>query len=165
MLWHWPEFISKYKLENNVDTRGRFHQQFTSSFYTLRFQKSKKRLTAWLYFFALLGFARVKAALKMWMKLTPDVGPGPHLNELLTLCHSKTPLPLSLPLSTLLLLLVSARRLMRPCRSRRRACTWRRWRSSSGKVLPMESLTNPWSCPTKSQRTPENWAQVGTSEL
>ncbi len=33
--------------------------------------KSTKRLLSWLYFFPLLGFARIKAAHKVLMKLTP----------------------------------------------------------------------------------------------
>jgi len=54
-----------------VVTWGRFYQYFTSSF--AQIPKTQKRLTTKLYFFALLGSARVKAARKMLVKLTPEV--------------------------------------------------------------------------------------------
>ena len=88
--------------------------------------------------------------------LTPDVGPGPDLYDLLTICyHSKLPLPLPLPLSSLLLVSLATRRWIKLCRSRRRTGTWRCWRSSSGRALPSELSTNLLSCPTKSRHTPE----------
>ncbi len=52
---------------------GRFHQHFTRSFYTHRSQKRKKRLRAWLYFFALWGSGHVKAACKILVKSTPEL--------------------------------------------------------------------------------------------
>ena len=56
--------------------------------------------------------------------LTPDVGPGPDLYDLLTICyHSKLPLPLPLPLSSLLLVSLATRRWIKLCRSRRRTGT------------------------------------------
>jgi len=52
-------------------TSGKFHQCFLHSFYTHRSQKYKKDTDNLTDFFALLGFAPVKALRKMLMKLTP----------------------------------------------------------------------------------------------
>jgi len=57
----------------NLVTWSQFHKHFTSSFYASRSIK-RKRTDGLTVFFALLGFAaRVKAARKMLMKLTPRV--------------------------------------------------------------------------------------------
>ncbi len=50
---------------------GRFHQHFTSTFYVRRSQWHKKDLQLWLYFFALLESARLKAAHLILVKSTP----------------------------------------------------------------------------------------------
>ena len=52
-------------------TRFPFHQHFTRSFYERRSWKRTKLLKLTDFLFALLGSARVKAACKMLMKLTP----------------------------------------------------------------------------------------------
>jgi len=59
-----------YALFQWFPTRGQFHQFSTSSFYACRSWKCK---IDWQldYLFALSGFAWVKAACKMLMKLTP----------------------------------------------------------------------------------------------
>ncbi len=54
-------------------TRGQFHQQFTGSFYVPRSQKRKKIQSSYLSFFALLGYAHIKASKKMLVKLTQGV--------------------------------------------------------------------------------------------
>jgi len=51
--------------------RGGFHQHFKCSFYACRSQKWKNTVKL-SRFFKLLGSARIKAAHKMLMKLTPD---------------------------------------------------------------------------------------------
>jgi hypothetical protein len=44
--------------------------------------KVHKRLTNWLYFLALLGSGRAKAACRMLMKLTPDLILNPSKDQL-----------------------------------------------------------------------------------
>jgi len=53
--------------------RCQFHQCFTYSFYARRSRKSKKLQLSHQYFFMLLGSACVKAARRMFMKLSPGV--------------------------------------------------------------------------------------------
>ncbi len=52
------------------ETDGQFHQHSTSSFYARRSEKHTKN-DNFTGFFVLLGLALVKAARRMWMKLTP----------------------------------------------------------------------------------------------
>jgi len=65
-------------LRGNGDLQGRFHQHFTSSFYSSRSQKLKKTdcltLFSVLLGSVLLGSVHVKAARKMLVKLTPRRG-------------------------------------------------------------------------------------------
>jgi len=75
-----PSFIEEIsgiaKLAPGLNDRpaiyGQFHQRYTSSFYACRSRKHEKtdKLSV---FFELLGSARVKAAGRTLMKLTPGV--------------------------------------------------------------------------------------------
>ena len=65
-----PEKSKQGFLLNLSQTRGQFHQPSMSSFYARKSQKKTVKLSS---FFALLGFAHIKAAHKMLVKLTPAV--------------------------------------------------------------------------------------------
>ena len=79
-MGHRIKFII-HRDEDNDAVTGDPHKQrsgvnftnvFTSSFYSSRSQKKKKLLDLTV-FFALLGSVYVRAALKMLVKLTPDL--------------------------------------------------------------------------------------------
>jgi len=55
----------------NWYTWGQFHQHFTQSFYMPRSWKRKKKTDNLTVFFVLSGYACIKAAHKMLVKLTP----------------------------------------------------------------------------------------------
>jgi len=61
-------FLNKEKDLKHSVIKGQFYQYFTSSFCTIRSQKCKKTTMN-------LGSARVKAAHKMLVKLTPEPNP------------------------------------------------------------------------------------------
>jgi len=64
-------FMISYLIEEYLFARCQFHQHSTCSFYAHRSQKHQKRLTTWLYFFALSGSVHAKAARRTLIKSTP----------------------------------------------------------------------------------------------